>query len=281
MNTDKIYAESIAKEYAPKDNSKIVALRNLLTVTFDENNTCTVIGEHAFSYSKKLTSITIPAEITEFKNAFDDCTALAEVYNLSSVELVPNINATGIEEFLFCVHTSLSEASKMVYIDDYVFFMDGATGVLVGYIGNDKVLTLPENCNGYTYKINRWAFYAHDLEEVVISSGVSEIGSEVFWHSGVQKITIMNGVSKIDAGAFSGCSLNEIIIPTSVTFIDANAFSGVANIYCEVESKPEGWNEHYLWSGVDADNTVYWYSANEPTSEGNYWRYVDGVATPW
>ena len=29
MNTDKIIAESIAKEYAPKDNSKIVALRKL------------------------------------------------------------------------------------------------------------------------------------------------------------------------------------------------------------------------------------------------------------
>ena len=29
MNTDKIYAESIAKEYAPQDNSKIVALRKL------------------------------------------------------------------------------------------------------------------------------------------------------------------------------------------------------------------------------------------------------------
>ena len=29
MNTDKIYAESIAKEYAPKANSKIVALRKL------------------------------------------------------------------------------------------------------------------------------------------------------------------------------------------------------------------------------------------------------------
>ena len=29
MNTDKIYAESIAKEYAPRDNSKIVALRKL------------------------------------------------------------------------------------------------------------------------------------------------------------------------------------------------------------------------------------------------------------
>ena len=29
MNTDKIYAESIAKEYAPKDSSKIAALRKL------------------------------------------------------------------------------------------------------------------------------------------------------------------------------------------------------------------------------------------------------------
>lgn len=29
MNTDKIYAESIAKDYVPKDNSKIVALKKL------------------------------------------------------------------------------------------------------------------------------------------------------------------------------------------------------------------------------------------------------------
>ncbi|MBR4291818.1 MAG: dihydropteridine reductase [Oscillospiraceae bacterium] len=29
MNTDKIWAESIAKDYAPKDNSKIVALKKL------------------------------------------------------------------------------------------------------------------------------------------------------------------------------------------------------------------------------------------------------------
>lgn len=29
MNTNKIYAESIAKEYAPKDDSKVIALRKL------------------------------------------------------------------------------------------------------------------------------------------------------------------------------------------------------------------------------------------------------------
>ena len=29
MNTDKIWAESIAKDYAPKDNSKVIALKKL------------------------------------------------------------------------------------------------------------------------------------------------------------------------------------------------------------------------------------------------------------
>lgn len=29
MNTDKIYAEQLANEYAPKDTSKVVALKNL------------------------------------------------------------------------------------------------------------------------------------------------------------------------------------------------------------------------------------------------------------
>ena len=29
MNTDNLYAESIAKDYAPKDNSKIIALKKL------------------------------------------------------------------------------------------------------------------------------------------------------------------------------------------------------------------------------------------------------------
>ena len=35
MNTDKIYAEQIANEYAPKDTSKVVALRQSQTSRFD------------------------------------------------------------------------------------------------------------------------------------------------------------------------------------------------------------------------------------------------------
>ena len=36
MNTDKILAEAIAKDYAPKDNSKIAALKKLDKKVTDE-----------------------------------------------------------------------------------------------------------------------------------------------------------------------------------------------------------------------------------------------------
>ena len=34
MNTDKIYAEQLANKYAPKDTTKVVALRKLDTTVF-------------------------------------------------------------------------------------------------------------------------------------------------------------------------------------------------------------------------------------------------------
>ena len=27
--------------------------------------------------------------------------------------------------------------------------------------------------------------------------------------------------------------------------------------------------------------TIYYYSETQPTTEGNYWRYVDGIPTAW
>ena len=40
-------------------------------------------------------------------------------------------------------------------------------------------------------------------------------------------------------------------------------------------------NNEYNANKVLKNATKYFYSENEPTTEGNYWRYVDGVATKW
>ena len=42
MNTDKIYAEQLANEYAPKDTTKVVALRKLDTKNWTRLSPCPI-----------------------------------------------------------------------------------------------------------------------------------------------------------------------------------------------------------------------------------------------
>ena len=64
-------------------------------------------------------------------------------------------------------------------------------------------------------------------------------------------------VKSIKSYAFYGCSnLSSIVIPESVTTIGKHAFGGCSNltIYCEAESKPEGWDDD--WNSSNC--TVIW-----------------------
>ena len=255
----------------------------IVSVTFEENSVCTTIGKDAFSYNNRLISVTIPASVTEFKNAFEYCTSLVEVYNLSSTELVVGSMNSGIEWYLLSVHTSLSEPSNLVYDGDFVFHVDGDERLLVGYVGTDKKLTLPASCQGHSYKINVEAFYRSEIEEVIISDGVTEIGVGAFESSALTKVVIGRNVTLIDFAAFQIFTLEEVIIPANVAVIRSNAFAYVDTIYCEASAKPERWEdyEYYLWSGVGEEKDIYWFSSIKPTTEGNWWRYVNGVPTPW
>ncbi len=93
-------------------------------------------------------------------------------------------------------------------------------------------------------------------------------------------------VKEIRRFAFLNCTnLKSVTIGDSVTAIGNSAFANcnrLTNVY--YEGNENDWNKisiggndnYYLTSA-----TRYYYSENQPTDEGNYWRYVDGVATPW
>ena len=202
------------------------------------------------------------------------------------------------------VYTDINTPLVQKAVDDYIFYYNNA-GVmyLLSYTGSDKELTLPSIDEvkevfgdfGNSYEIRKYAFYENtNITSVVIPDSVTSIGSSAFSGcSSLTSITIPNSVTSIGSSAFWDCSsltsitipenvtsigdfvfqscisLISITIPNSVTSIGSYAFRYCDNltIYCEVESKPSGWD--YRWNY--SSRPVYW---------GGEWEMVDGVPVP-
>ncbi|MBD5100803.1 MAG: leucine-rich repeat protein [Clostridiales bacterium] len=86
---------------------------------------------------------------------------------------------------------------------------------------------------------------------IKLPNSVTTIGLFAFKGcSRLTRIEIPNGVTSIGDEAFYNCrSLTSIVIPNSVTSIGLLAFEECKNltIYCELESKPDGWARY--WNG--------------------------------
>lgn len=115
---------------------------------------------------------------------------------------------------------------------------------------------------------------------------VTAVESGAFYYSGkgfIESITLGKNIITICSGAFDCCNnLKSVIIPKSVTIIE-DAFDKcpkLESVYyigtCET------WNNITI---IESDGmnvaTIFFYSEIQPTEEGNFWHYVDGVVTEW
>ena len=144
-----------------------------------------------------------------------------------------------------------------------------------------KKIELPET----TTTLGDFAFADFaDTEEIYISGGVTSIGKYAISNcSKLENITIPNSVTSIGGYAFYGCTsltsivipktvttignqafqncngITSIVIPESVTTIGVYAFGGwnsSQTIYCEVLSKPSGWNDS--WDTYSTGVNIVW-----------------------
>ena len=85
-----------------------------------------------------------------------------------------------------------------------------------------------------------WIYYTYPIKSVIISDGVTSIGSSAFdGCTALESVVIPEGVTSIGSSAFDGCTaLTSVVIPEGVTSIGSAAFSGCAALESVVI--PEG-----------------------------------------
>ena len=175
---------------------------NLTSVTI--GNSVKSIEEGAFQNCANITSITIPASVTEIKNsAFYLCYKLVEIHNLSKIEIVAGSSKNGsIGLYAWNVYGATGE-SKLTSQNDFVFY-NGEETVLLGYLGDQNEIELPENGS---YSIYDYAFYMHShITKVVISDSATSIGANAFHGCyNLVSVTIGKNVAKINDKAFATC----------------------------------------------------------------------------
>ena len=135
---------------------------------------------------------------------------------------------------------------------------------------------------------------------VIPSDGsITELDLDIFSHiSSIETIYIPKSIQTLHMHFLFLSGLKTIMMESDVSRIiiycnDDVCFKGAkpcfSVYYCHTEEQWKAVNVEYTFNRlgirpVDCYGdtaTHYFYSETEPTGEGNYWHYVDGVPTPW
>ena len=183
--------------------------------------------------SNNVVGVVLPCyyELPE-ENPLRSCDKLVEICNLSDIEVVENgdrWDKLGYKVKSVC--TSLADKKITTTEDGFSFYGDDNGAYLIGYVGNDAVLELPDNYLGKPYEIHPYAFFnTRGIKSVTVSEGVTSIGEYAFFGCSVENVTISKTVTSIGDYAFATDTLRSVDIAEGVTEIGAWAFTGAADL---------------------------------------------------
>ncbi len=166
--------------------SAFVQCYNLLSVNIPHN--LSTIEGSTFSQCYNLTAITIPQNVTQIKSsAFSGCYRLVDVYNQTSLPIhVMGDDYGEVAKHALAVANNSDYTSPFVEKDGFLFYYlylsSEPTYYLVNYVGSATNPVLPESIEGYTYQINKYAFYKNTkITSVTLPQNLEWIGKCAFY----------------------------------------------------------------------------------------------------
>lgn len=211
---------------------------------------------------EEVTEIIIPNTITSIKNY-----TFYGFSNVTNIMIPNNVTSIGDRAFSQCSSLQYNEYGNCYFLGNeenpYLVLVKASnTSITTATISNDTRFIMAEAFLG-----------CKSLTSIEIPNSVTDIGVQVFdYCSQLTSVTFEEGskLTSIGLSAFSSCSLlTSIVIPVGVTYMGNSVFKNCSSltIYCEANSKPDGWASNWNYS----NRPVYW---------AGTWSYVDGVPTP-
>ena len=256
--------------------------------TVDLPQALTTIGENAFHKCQSLAEVTIPAGVTSIgSKAFSGAPTLIVRAVATSAPTGWATDAIGAIIIWNCRKNDIDTDG---YIHTYVsgvhyLIKDDRAEVGYRHASDLGAVTIPAfvsyKKNSYPVKSISWgAFEGSSLTSVTIPTTVETIEYNAF--AGCQSlssVTFLSGskVLRIDAGAFASCPLlTALTIPASVEDIGSGVVSDspLVTVYCEAESKPDGWSKN--WNSSNAP-VVWNCKKNEVADNGRIYAVINGL----
>jgi hypothetical protein len=237
---------------------------NLKNIYFSESSQCTSIGSWAFHKCKSLKYIKLPPKLNKISEGLlNDCSNLERIFLPKS-----------IKEFEDKVFSNCAKL-KTVEIEDIASYCSAV---------RDSVST---KASPFFNKADLY-YDGKIVENLSLNyDNLTVVGATSFAHCrSIKNLVIGDEIKEIKTYSFFDCSnLEEIILGNGIININRLAFAESIKIkrvfYNGTSTFAEATINIYPYNEPLTSATWYYYSETQPTSQGNFWHYVNGKPKIW
>lgn len=180
-------------------------------------------GEQPFRNCKNLTSVILPASLTQINNA---CFSGSGIKSINIPDGVTKISAKAFSECEALQNVHLG--AGVTEIEEGAFSGINLTNLTISP-QNEKFTAL-NNCIVTGYGTQTCTLIVSNAENE-IPSGVTEIADYAFSNKNFTTFVVPEGIKKISRGMFEWCEkLESITLPSTLTEIDRYAFRGCSSL---------------------------------------------------